>query len=300
MLQDISGISSEASVSRVSDPNSAKMTTMQTKYQEDAGVYEIFYPLAIRWKLLAGGVLAGMILAAVATSFMPKQYETHLLLSIGIAVDKNLEDPYTVTKIMNTEAYQQATAAKVGLNFPPKRLQKMIQAETDTGNRVPWVSVRVTEENPQTAVKLANALADGMIQRHAVIFNEKMQRYKDYKVELERNIAEFSKETEILKGNLTTYRSGPHDLSAEMMLQTRLTDKENQIITFNRELRDLSTLLTNAHSRKTSLLAAPVLPTSPEKPSLKLNVIIAAVGSLFLMISFVLLREQYRKGSLGI
>lgn len=286
---------------RVCDPNSVKMTIMQTDFREEStGLYEILHPLMMHWKLLAGGLIVGMILAAIASSLMSKQYQTSFLLNIGTAVDKILEDPYTVTKLFNNESFQQKVAAKVGLNLPPNRLQKMIEAETDNTRMAPWISVRVIADNPQMAVKLANAIADEILQRHSEFFNEKVQRYKDYKNELEQNIEQFKKEAETLKNNLDTYRSTPHDLSTEMLLQIRLSEKENQAIMFRRELRDQSTWLSTVHSRKTSLVAPPAFPTAPAKPNLKLNVMVAGMASLFLMISFVLLRERYRKGSLGI
>ncbi|MCI0416171.1 hypothetical protein L0222_25635 [bacterium] len=278
------------------------MTTMQTGFrEEESALYEILHPLVIRWKLIAGGVLTGIILAGVVSSFLPKQYETSLLLNIGLAVEKILEDPYTVAKVINSEAFQQTIAGKVGLNVSSKRLSKMIEAETDSIRVSPWVSVRIRANSPQETVRLANAIADGIILRHSKSFEEKMKGYKDYKNELQESIAQFTEEAQTLRKNLDAYRSGTKpDVSTEILLQTRLSEKENQAIMFKRELRDISSYMAKVHSRETSVVAAPMLPEAPVSPKMKLNLLIAAVTSLFIMISFVLFREQYRKSSLGI
>jgi len=268
--------------------------------EEEQGLFEIIHPLILRWKLIAGGVFVGMMIAAAASFFLPKQYETTCLLNIGTAVDKSLEDSYTVTKIINSDSFQQTIAAKVGLSVSTRQLQKMILAETDSTKWAPWVSIRVTADDPQKALRLANAIADGIIQRHGGFFDGKMQRYKDYKRELEQSIDQFTQEAASLKTNLDKFRSNPHDLPTEMLLQNRLIEKENQTLLYKRELRDMSTWLSEVHSRKTSFVARPVLPKAPVKPNLKLNLVVAAVVSTFLMISFVLLLEQYRKGSRGV
>ena len=274
---------------------------METRFrEEEQGLYEILRPLIRRWKLITGGILVGIIFAVAVSLLLPKQYETTCLLNIGMAVDKSLEDPYTVTKIISSESFQQTIAAKIGVHASAKQLQKMIQAETDTTRWTPWVNIRVVGNDPQTTLKLANAIADGIIQRHAKFFDEKMQRYQDFKRDLERNIDQFTQEAVILQKNLNTFRANPHDLSTEMLLQTRLSEKENQAMLWRRDLRDVSTFMSEVHSRKTSLVTNPVLPNVPTKPNLKLNLMIAVLVSTFLMISFVLLLEQYRKGSLGV
>lgn len=274
---------------------------METRFAEEQyGLYEILQPLIRRWKLIAGGVIVGIIFAVLASLLLPKQYETSCLLNIGTAVDKGLEDPYTVTKIITSESYQHDIAKKLGIHATPRQLQKMIEAETDTTRWTPWVSITVRGDNPEKTLALAKAIAGGVIERHEKFYDEKIQQYNDYKRSVEKSIDQFSQEATTLKTNLNTFRSSAHDLSTEMLLQARLSEKENQAIMWKRELRDLSTWMSEVHSRKTALVADPVLPKVPTKPNLKLNLIIAVLVSTFVMISFVLLLEQYRKGSLGV
>ncbi|MCI0411551.1 hypothetical protein L0222_01985 [bacterium] len=267
-------------------------------HKEEQGLYEFFHPLIAHWKLIVGGLLVGIVVATAASFLLPKQYETTLLLNIGSAAEKSLEDPHIVTKIINSASYQYMIASKVGVQAPPARLQEMIKAETDSARSVPWVTIRIKADDPQRAVKLANAIADGIIQRHTEFFDEKIQYFKDYKVELEKNLDQFTEEMTTLEENLNSFRHTSHDLQTEMMLQTRLGDRQNLILMFKREMRDMSTWTSEVHSRRTSLASRPVLPKVPTKPNLKLNLVMATVVSLFLMITFVFLLEQYRKGSL--
>jgi hypothetical protein len=55
------------------------------------------------------------------------------------------------------------------------------------------------QDDPQKALKLANTIADGIIARHDKFFDGKMQRYSDYKKDLEISIGQFTGLTRRLK-----------------------------------------------------------------------------------------------------
>ena len=118
----------------------------------------------------------------------------------------------------------------------------------------------------------------------------------DYRAELEKMQEQYGKEIETIRGTLTS--SGSADLSAAMMLQARLSDKENQLYILKKELRDNRVFMSKVHSRETALAGPPVLPKKASKPNLKLNLVVAAIAGFLVMFSFILLSEQYRKGSI--
>lgn len=264
-------------------------------YPDDQTLFEIFNPLVRRWKLLLFGVLAGALLGALVTFVMPKQYQTSVLLQVGAVMDKQVEESYTVTEIINSDSFRQSLASKIHRFVS----QKQIHADANVYRSSPIVNVQVLAESPQGAVQLARAAAEEMIARHKVFFDAKMQYYVDYRKDMQDRISAAEKEIEDLKTDLNAYRSkGDGNLSSSLLLESRLGDRETQIMTWKHELLDLVAFLSPVHSRNTAMVAPPVIPSKPAKPSMKLNLIIGFFGSMFLMVAFILLYDQYRKASL--
>lgn len=272
---------------------------MLTTSQEEApGLYDILHPLFAGWKLLVLGVLAGLLVAAVITFILPKEYSTSFVLKIGSVADKQLEDPYSVVEVINSESFLESAAGKAGVK---RTGRQAVKATTDQESWQPraWVQVQVSAENPDTAVRLANAIATGILQRHTDQFNRSMQPYKTFETDLQTKIQLFEAEGERLQKNLQDYRSiQGRSASDEILLQTKLADHENQTLALKKELHTLETSMSEVHSINTEVAAPPNRPAQPSKPNLKMNLIVAFIASLFLMISFVLLADQYKKGSL--
>ena len=275
---------------------------LTTSKEEPPGLYELIHPLVRHWKVLLAGVVTGILVAGAITLLLPKRYETSFLLKIGSAADKQLEDSYAVVEIINSESFQQAAASSAGLNLSSKQLQNMVEAKTDSERWQPtWVSVQVLADAPDRALEVATAMIQGIIQRHTELFNESMRPYQDFEKDLQHSVALAEAETEKLKNNLEDYRSkGKTNASDEILLQSKLADLENQALALKKELHTLQTSMSTVHSVNTTVAAPPIRPTSPSRPNLKMNLAVACVASLFLMISFILLWEQYKKGSLRI
>ena len=148
---------------------SVRMFPMESTIRDqEPGLYDVIHPLVVRWKLLCGGVILAILLGIVLSLLMAKQYETTILLNIGMSVDKQLEDPNSVMRIINSTSFQKTAAEKVQLPLSPRQLQKMIHAETDTVRSTPTIFVRVLADTPERTVALANAVADGIISRHRI------------------------------------------------------------------------------------------------------------------------------------
>jgi uncharacterized protein involved in exopolysaccharide biosynthesis len=263
-------------------------------YQEEPTLFEVFHPLFRHWKLVLLGVFAGTILAALVTFLLPKQYETSVLLQIGAISDKQLEESYTVVEIINSDSFRQSLAAKLNFTISPK----MIEAETNITRPSPMVTIDVLADTPQHAVQLADGVANAIIARHKPFFDRKLEYYISYAKELKNRMEASEDELAALNKNLAALDSNREgNLPAILSLQARLIDRQTQVVYWTRDLRDAQAYLTQVHSHNTSVVAPPVLPSKPAKPKLILNVVIGFFGSLFLMISLVLLVEQYRKAS---
>jgi Capsular polysaccharide biosynthesis protein len=261
----------------------------------EASIFEIISPLIRRWKMILAGVLTAVIIAFIATNLAPKQYETSMLLQVGSVVDNLLENPNTVTYLINSDAFRQKAASKVGVDVPLKDLQKMIHAEIDTLRPSSLVSVHVVADHPQRAVQLAQAVANGILQRHALFFKQRIELQQNYRKDLEKAITESDSRLDEIRKQLELLQKSRMDSSALLIAHSKLYEEERQILTWKRELRDIEGLLSAPQTAETSIAAAPVSPTKPMKRNLALNLIGAIVLSLFLVSSYILIADHYRK-----
>ena len=267
--------------------------------QDETSLFEVFQPLAERWKLILAGVFAGIVIAAIVSFASQKQYQTSVLLQIGAVLDKQLEDSNTVVEIINSDSFHQTVASRLNLNASLKQLASMIRAETSVIRGSPLVTVTVLSNSPDGAVSLAKTVFEVINERHKPMFDEKMRYYIEFGKVLESKINEFENDIKNQNADLNALGSRG-DLSAKILLQTKLTDREFQALTTRRELRELLALSANVHSHATSMVAPPVKPARPAKPNIRLNLLVAFLVSLFAMVSYILVADQYRKASLRI
>jgi uncharacterized protein involved in exopolysaccharide biosynthesis len=274
---------------------SVRIRTMPIEIsREEPTLFEILEPVARRWKLVIASLLIAIGAAGVITFLMPKQYETTLLLQLAEVTDQQVEDSYELSRIINSDAFQQTVALRLGWNMPSRQLQKMIEAPPDV-NRSSLVTVRIRGNTPEQAVKLANGVAAAVIERHQKIVDDKLKLYGVYESELINRQQQFQKEIEQLKQDID--QIGKSDVAAAMLLQTRLNDKEMQLLTLRKQLIDFqAAVMSKVHTHGTNIVAPPILPQKPVKPNLILNVMMAAIASAFLVISGILIWEQYRTG----
>jgi|GEM_PF-3230996 len=269
-------------------------------YQEETSLFEVFQPLVQRWKLIAVGVLAGVLAAAVFTFLSKKQYETSMLLQVGAILDKQIEESSTVVEIINSDSFHQTVASRLKLDTSLRQLRKMIRAETNTVRPSPIVTVTVLSDSPDGAIQLARVVADVVNERHRPLFDEKMSYYNNWMDQLESKLNTYEAEAKAMRQDLNNFRSHNRELSTMLLLEARLGDREAQAFSWRRELRELLAYRTKVHSHNTAMVAPPVLPSRPSKPNVMLNLLVAFFVSFFLMISIVLVTDQYRKASLRI
>jgi capsular polysaccharide biosynthesis protein len=271
---------------------------METVHDE-INLFEVIQPLIDHWKLLFLGVLAGILIAVFLTFVTQKQYGTSVLLQVGAVLDKQLEDSNTVVEIINSDSFHQTIATRLKLDASPRQLGKMIQAETNLTRPSPLVTVTVVSDSPQGAVNLANAVFAVINERHKPMYDGKMAYYIQYGKVLEDKVNAYEND---IKNQLMDLNSlgTKGDLSARILLQARMADRENQSLTIRKELRELLAYQSGVHSHATAMVAPPVLPSRPSKPSLRLNLLVAFLVSLFAMISFIFVMDQYKKASLRI
>jgi uncharacterized protein involved in exopolysaccharide biosynthesis len=258
----------------------------------ETSVFELVTPFIQHWKSLLAGVIIAIVIAVIVSAVAPKRYDTSMLLQVGSVLDNVLENPNTVTYIINSEAFQEQTISRIGLQGSRKKPE--ITAEIDTLRPSTLVSVHVVADQPENAVRFAQAVADGILERHTSFFKEKVQLQQRYRKDLETSIQESENRISGIRAELDSMKSG-HDAATELLAQTKLGDEEKQLMLWKRELLDLQGLLSAPQTRETSIAAAPVSPNRPLGRNLFLNIAIAIVLSLFFIASWVLISDQYRK-----
>ena len=267
--------------------------------RDEINLFEVIQPLINRWKLLLFGVFVGILIAVVVTFLSKKQYETSILLQVGAVMDKQLEDSNTVVEIINSDSFHKTIANRLKLNATTRQLDKMIDAETNATRPSPLVTVIVLSDSPQGAVNLANSVFALINERHKPLFDGKMEYYIKYNTDLGKKIKSFEDDVQAQTDDLKLLGKNG-DLNTRIELQARLGDRENQVLSVKREQRELLAYTSAVHSHSTAMVAPPVMPTKPSKPNLRLNLIVAFLVSLFAMISFIFVMDQYKKASMRI
>jgi hypothetical protein len=152
--------------------------------------------LAAIWRakwLIILGVLAAAAIAYMLASRQPTLHKSTALIKIGRVWKEPLEDTYITETITNSAGFQKELAKQIGIN--PRQLKRSVHAETIIAgprrSRYPiLLSVAATSESTDEAVRLAQAVADGVIARHEELFDEVMKPH----VERERRLEERYKE----------------------------------------------------------------------------------------------------------
>jgi capsular polysaccharide biosynthesis protein len=267
--------------------------------QEESSVFDVFQPLIQKWKWIVAGVLTGLLVAAGVTAISKKQYQTSVILQIGAVQDKQIEDSNTVVEILNSDSFHQTVAKRLKLNLTSRQLAKNIHAETNLTRYSPLVSVTVLSDSPEGAVRLAETVFEVIDERHQPMFDQKMSYYNQFQKMLEDKVKAFDDDLNQLKEEQASLAS-KGDLSTKILLQARIGDRETEALSVKRELRDLLAFSSSVHSHSTNMVSPPVQPQRPVKPNLRLNLVIAFLVSLFAMVSFILISDQYRKATLRI
>jgi capsular polysaccharide biosynthesis protein len=125
-----------------------------------------------RWSIviLAAGLVAG-ILAYLASSVIPRAYESRATLLVGQGLDSARLDytqilaaqlqAQTYAAIATAPSILETTIETLGLDTTPEDLARRTRADAPSGSR--FVEIIVVDPDPQRAANIANAIADYMI-----------------------------------------------------------------------------------------------------------------------------------------
>jgi capsular polysaccharide biosynthesis protein len=132
-----------------------------------------------KWIILAVTVQAAL-LAVLIGMRQADLYTATALLEVGKVWKEPLEDPYLTVEIINSDGFIQRLAEKMGAK--QSQLKRQLRAEAVTGGAprsayAVLVKITASAENPEEAVKLAQAAAEETIKRHLSIFDGAMESH---------------------------------------------------------------------------------------------------------------------------
>jgi ElaB/YqjD/DUF883 family membrane-anchored ribosome-binding protein len=141
-----------------------------------------------KWFIAAVTIVAAG-LAAWLGFRQPTLHDAAALVEVGRVWKEPLEDTYTTTEIVNSPGFKHQLAAKIGVK--PTVLIRGIKAETIRAGprRAQYpilVRILATAESSDESVRLAQAVADELVSRHASLFDAAMQT----RLERERHLEE--------------------------------------------------------------------------------------------------------------
>lgn len=236
-----------------------------------------------------------MVLAGAVTQTLPKKYETTALIQIGRVWEKEIENPYLTREWMGSDAFFVQIIKRLNLDTTADQMRKdkHIQSEVlesgPSGKKVALLlSVRIHNAVAEQTVNIAQAVANLVIEKHEIRFQERLHEYQVYEKGLSHDVAQIERTTRELEGFIKKQQLAPVvNAPSVILLQSQLEQKNVQLIEFKKELKD--TRINNNSkimTENTRLIASPIIPTKPVGPRIVLFISVAGVlgfvGALFL------------------
>lgn len=238
-----------------------------------------------RWRLVAAGVLAGILLPGLYLLFGPKAYtgETEVLVEpLGIQSSANLANGISPTEVnLDTEA-QIATSMSVakrakemlGTDIPPQQLiEDHVEVTVPPNSSV--LTIAYDAPDPETARAGAQAFAKAYL----------THRRKQAREDVQQQIKALEAKIRRLTVQLDRVRDGAGPAAAATAQETVLTE---QIATLSAQL---STLNTGAINPGYIFSASP-MPTTPSSPIIPLWLASGVMAGLLLGLTAAVVRDR--------
>lgn len=147
-----------------------------------------------KWVILAVAAVAASLAALIAMR-QPDLHTATALLEVGKVWKEPVEDPYLTVEIINSDGFLQRLAERVGAK--QAQLKRQLRAEAVMGGSprsayAVLVKITAASENPEEAVRLAQAAAEETIKRHLSIFDSAMESHLERQRWLERQQQELA------------------------------------------------------------------------------------------------------------
>ena len=221
-----------------------------------------------KW-LIGGGVLLCAGGALAISLLIPKVYQTSLQLQIGKVWGKSVEDPYRVSEIINSEPFIEKIREKLKIHETAYEMKekkivfaRTIEARANGPETYPiLLDITARGPSPEQVIRIADTVAEFIVQDHDERFNELINKYYLYENELQNQVKAIRKDISELDTLLTHNREKLNvEAPAVILLQAHLEQKQTQLLQFIRELRDVRLNNTSRVYTENSRVILPPVP----------------------------------------
>ncbi|MDO9463399.1 MAG: Wzz/FepE/Etk N-terminal domain-containing protein [Deltaproteobacteria bacterium] len=257
--------------------------------------------LEVLWKrkaLILSITLLCAISAAVISFLLPKSYRSELILKIGSVgnmgtgdvVSTVIDDVNNVAAHIKSKPFLATVIQKNG--FKPKHLNVKASVEKDTF----LINVQAEAESPEQAVAILNAVANEVVERHKVKFDEVMRIAKDIEADLNAQIAASEAEIRALKEGLAKIQRNPKvDAPAVILLTASLNDRGNNLGTLKQRLGEVWLANSPLRSENTKVIDPAILPEGPARPKKFLIVSLATFSGFMIGVFGAFIQESFTR-----
>jgi hypothetical protein len=151
----------------------------------------IGYIWRAKWLILLAAIVAGAAVGAYRYK-QPAIYTSQALLQVGRVWKEPLEDPYLTAELINSPSFLHQIAPELGAK--PGVVRRSIHAATISAGpqRASYpilVSITATAESSSDAATFAKVVAEEVIARHDILYDESLRPHQDYRKQLESILA---------------------------------------------------------------------------------------------------------------
>ncbi|HJQ69884.1 MAG TPA: Wzz/FepE/Etk N-terminal domain-containing protein [Blastocatellia bacterium] len=223
-----------------------------------------------RWLIITGTLLAVSV-AAYLGFRQPTLHTASALIEIGRVWKEPLEDIYATAEATNSDGFIQKLATKIGVR--PNQLKRSVKAEAVMAgprrSRYPiLVRVTATTDSGDESVRLAQAVADEIVARHADLFKAALAPHLTRKAKLEELQKQISNDS----------APGPR----EMLMKV------------GTEIDDINSNITSPTLTEETHLVEPVVPGATIRPSPWRSIAFTALVAAVALTTLVALVNSFR------
>lgn len=253
-----------------------------------------------RKKLILFFTLLCIMISGTISFLMPPVYEVTAQLRIGRVWDKEVENPYLSSELVNSDDFLTRIIEQLGLKTTSYKMRRDKTIHVGVleggamGQKTPLaLSITTRARDPQQAVDIGKMVSMFLIDGHQIRFQEKLREYQAYEKELARDMARMEGQISDLDQMIKKQaHSTSLNVPSVVLLQAQLEQKGIQLLTLKKELRD--TRINNASStvtESTKLIAPPVLPREPLNSRPLLTMAVGGLIGLFLILIIIFFLE---------
>jgi uncharacterized protein involved in exopolysaccharide biosynthesis len=274
-------------------------------YRDEIDIGKYFQVLWKRKATILIFTLICAVSAGIVSFFLPKTYQSELLLRIGNVGNvgnvgnpssTTIENEAIVVELIKSKSFLFAVFNKYlkkteGRDIAPKEMNVKATFERDIrgGRSIPLIRIQAEGKTPQETVDFVNAISHEIISRHKKKFDNAVSLLNRMEEDFNSQIVASEKQIEELRRIIANVEKNPKvDAPAVILLLANLNDRENLLTSLKQRLGNLKLAKSPLFTENTSVMDPPVIPEKPIKPRKVFNIAVGTLIGLMLGIFWAL------------